>query len=131
MVPNAARYADAVVLIENRGPWCALGDYHSLAKAGARAVIQETFFTAGLVWSTREDKYAQMRGNPLPWLDINSKDTGSLKLAFAENANITLISTPNPWLGVYHTSGFMIHRVAIVFAGFVPGLLAAMIFKHL
>ena len=130
VVPNAARYADAVVLIENRGPWCALGDYHSLAKAGARAVIQETFFTAGLVWSTREDKYAQMRGNPLPWLDINSKDTGSLKLAFAENANITLISTPNPWLGVYHTSGFMIHRVAIVFAGFVPGLLAAMIFKQ-
>ena len=27
VVPNAARYADAVVLIENRGPWCALGDY--------------------------------------------------------------------------------------------------------
>ena len=128
--PNAERYRGAVVLIEQRPSWCSLGDYHSLVRAGALAVIQETLLTAGLLYSVRQDQFAQMRGNPLPWLDMKSKDSGLLKRAFAENATITLLATPNPWLAAYQTSGFLVHRVAVVFAGFVPGLLAAVSFQE-
>ena len=82
--PNAERFRGAVVLIESRASWCSLGDYHSLVRAGALAVIQETLLTAGLLYSVRQDQFAQMRGNPLPWLDMKSKDSGLLKRAFGQ-----------------------------------------------
>ena len=81
--PNAARFRGAVVLIESRASWCSLGDYHSLVRAGALAVIQETLLTAGLLYSVRQDQFAQMRGNPLPWPAMTSKDSGAPTRAVA------------------------------------------------
>ena len=48
--PDAAGFRDAVVLLEQRPPWCDLGDYRALVKAGARApvVVTEQVIERGL-----------------------------------------------------------------------------------
>lgn len=96
--PDAAGFRDAVVLLEQRPPWCDLGDYRALVKAGARAVIKETVWTPGCVYAVRDDAFADMRGQPVPWLDVHVPDFAVLRKAMLRNeSSITLRSTHNPW----------------------------------
>ena len=129
--PDAAGFRDAVVLLEQRPPWCDLGDYRALVKAGARAVIKETVWTPGCVYAVRDDAFADMRGQPVPWLDVHVPDFAVLRKAMLRNeSSITLRSTHNPWQKVYRTNGFVIFRASVFLSGAVSGIIAAVYFKR-
>ena len=125
------RFEGAVVVVEVVALQCDAHLYSTLAKSGALAVITLTsFHTPGNVYYVPGFDDGT-RGEALPWLDMCLTDADALASAFRGSAaNITLAATPNPFLRLYRTPGWMVHRALLLLAGVLPGFAALRVFKR-